>query len=145
MCKVFFFSSKMSADRELCGRTEMSMVHVMSPVNTVLHIHPILAWIFIVHHVFICVCLYVCVWVGKTVCGSESPAGVWGKTQQEAENPRCLWISVSEQEARHRAACALSWSQPLWHYVIYFSVTVQVWNIIWIPNFSNIAWGWCVS
>lgn len=30
------------------------------PVNTALHIHPILACIFIVHHVFICVCL--CVW-----------------------------------------------------------------------------------
>lgn len=52
--------------------------------------------------VHLCMSEYVCVWLGKPVCGSESPAGVWGKKQQEAENPRCLWISVSKQEVRHQ-------------------------------------------
>lgn len=54
------------------------------------------------------VCVYVCDW--ESQCGSESPAGVWGKKQQEAENPRCLWISVSKQEAKHRATCACALS-----------------------------------
>ena len=69
-------------------------------------------WIFIVYHAFICVCLCACVCVcdWESQCGSESPAGVWGKKQQEAENPCCLWISVSEQEAEHRAACACALS-----------------------------------
>lgn len=49
----------------------------------------------------------VCVWRGAGgERGSKSPAGVWGKKQQEAENPCCLWINVSKQEARHHVICA---------------------------------------
>lgn len=55
----------------------------------------------------------VCVSLGMPACGSESAAGVWGKTQQEAENPCCLWISVSKQEVSQlRHTCTLQKSGP---------------------------------
>lgn len=87
MCKLccFFFLTE-SADRELSDRVEMSTVCIMSPAYIVLHVPSILAWIFIV---YLCsfVYAYVCVCARKSEsqCGCKSPAGVWGKKQQEAE------------------------------------------------------------
>jgi len=126
MCKCFLFSfsfPQKSADRELSGRVETSTVCVMSPAYIVLHIPPILAWIFIVYHVFICVCLCVCEW--ESDCGSKSPAGVWGKKQQEAENPCCLWINVSKHEARQWLLKSVS--------LDYF-VSVFYWSGFGMPN-----------
>lgn len=46
----------------------MSTVRVRSPAYIVLHIPPILARIFIVHHVFICACLNMCVCDWESQC-----------------------------------------------------------------------------
>ncbi len=84
MCEFFPTEKCWQRERELGGRVEMSTVCVMSPAYIVLHVPPILAWIFIVHRVFVCVCLYACVWLGKPVLIWEPCRGV----RQEAARGR---------------------------------------------------------
>lgn len=80
---------------------------VSPPVNATLHIHPILACIFIVRHVFVCVCL--CVRDEASECVDlRALQGCEARRSKRQKIPRCRWISVSKQEAEHHATCALS-------------------------------------
>lgn len=75
---------KKSADIEHSGGAENEH-GVSPPVNTAARTpNP---GLYIYSPSCVHLCMFVCARRGKQVCGSESPAGVWGKTQQEAENP----------------------------------------------------------
>lgn len=105
MCKFFVSTEKCWQRARWQGWNEHSLCYVPGVRWAAHTVDPGLN-IYSLSCVHLCMCL--CYW--ESQCGSESPAGVWGKKQQEAENPLRLWISVSKQEARHCATCACALS-----------------------------------
>lgn len=88
----FFNPQQKSADRELSSRAEASALCPL--VNTVLHVHPILAGIFIVLHVFICVCL--CVWDEESECVDlRALQGCEARRSKRPKNPPVAFGLVS--------------------------------------------------